>query len=130
MADEFKLQWSVSLAPVAQYAKGHMFNFRAETTEELEELFDAVLNSETIDKALAVADLLTAGAVVKGNNAPVESTAAPATSGPSATVTQLRTCEHGKRTQRSGTKNGRSWTGYFCPLAKGDPNQCKPEFED
>lgn len=37
-------------------------------------------------------------------------------------------CNHGTMIQRSGTKNGRAWTGYFCPTPKGTPDQCKPNF--
>lgn len=37
-------------------------------------------------------------------------------------------CNHGTMIQRSGTKNGRTWTGYFCPTPKGTPDQCSPKF--
>lgn len=38
------------------------------------------------------------------------------------------TCMHGAMVHRSGTKNGRDWSGYFCPTPKGTPNQCQPQF--
>jgi hypothetical protein len=37
-------------------------------------------------------------------------------------------CKHGAMVQRSGNKNGRAWTGYFCPTPKGTPDQCSPQF--
>lgn len=133
MSDEFKLQWSVSLAPVAQYAKGHMFNFRGNTVEELNSLFDEVLAADTIDKALSVAELLAGAQVVKestgssqseskGSNAPDE--------GNTSSGNLVRMCKHGKRQRRSGTKNGNTWVGWFCPTDRGTPDQCKPDFED
>lgn len=39
-----------------------------------------------------------------------------------------RSCPHGAMTRRQGTSAKGAWTGYFCPLQKGDPNQCKPVF--
>lgn len=44
----------------------------------------------------------------------------PATQGP--------VCQHGPMTHRSGSKNGRDWSGYFCPTPKGTPGQCDPVF--
>lgn len=127
MSDEFKVQWSVSLPPVAQYAKGHMFNFRADTPEELEVLFDKVLASETIQKALDVANLLTGAQTVV-------STPAPAAQG--ATVTQhpaaqgLHTCSHGVREYKEGTnRQGKAYAGWFCP-EKNRNAQCAPEWKD
>ena len=46
--------------------------------------------------------------------------AQPATAGP--------TCQHGPMVHRSGNKNGRDWSGWFCPTPKGTPNQCSPQF--
>jgi hypothetical protein len=37
-------------------------------------------------------------------------------------------CQHGQMTFRSGTKNGKDWSGYFCPTPRGTPGQCKPVF--
>lgn len=47
--------------------------------------------------------------------------AAPAVAAPS--------CAHGARTRRTGTSARGPWTGWFCPLPKGDPAQCKAQFE-
>lgn len=58
---------------------------------------------------------------------------------PAATVTQsappvqnggeLRTCQHGVRTKRTGTGRTGAWTAYFCSLPKGTPGACEPIWE-
>lgn len=35
-------------------------------------------------------------------------------------------CQHGPMTFRSGNKNGKAWSAYFCPTPKGTPGQCPP----
>lgn len=37
-------------------------------------------------------------------------------------------CAHGEMKYLSGEKNGKPWSGYFCTLPKGDPEQCKPQW--
>lgn len=54
-------------------------------------------------------------------------TAAP-TAAPTPAQGSGRHCKHGERVMRSGTKNGKAWTGYFCPTPSGTADQCKPEF--
>jgi hypothetical protein len=39
-------------------------------------------------------------------------------------------CSHGARTRREGVSAKGPWVGYFCPLKKGDPEQCAPIFGD
>jgi hypothetical protein len=101
----------------------------ADTAGELGEKLSEV-TEELIQQVVDVASLLRAAhTVVAGVAAPAAAAA------PSATQTQapgagLKTCTHGVRTKRQGTNARGSWTGYFCPLQKGDPNQCKPIFED
>lgn len=41
---------------------------------------------------------------------------------------QGKSCAHGAMTYRSGNGAKGAWAGHFCPLQKGDPNQCKPIF--
>lgn len=62
MSEEFKVQWSVSLPPAAQYAKGHMLNLRGQSVPEVEAQFDEVLSGSFIQKATDVAALLVAAA--------------------------------------------------------------------
>lgn len=95
---------------------------------ELEGLLDD-LHEQFIQKVIdAAAGLRAAHTVAAG-------LAEPAPAAPSATQTQvasgtLKTCAHGVRTKRQGHSSRGAWTGYFCPLPKGDPNQCKAIFED
>jgi hypothetical protein len=37
-------------------------------------------------------------------------------------------CKHGAMTPRSGFKNGRAWSGHFCPTPQGTADQCSPKF--
>jgi len=51
--------------------------------------------------------------------------AAPAAPAQQAPPANAMFCPHGQRTFRSGQKNGRKWTAYFCPLPQGHPDQCQ-----
>ena len=140
MADEFKVQWSVSLPPVAQYAKGHMLNVRGETVEDVEALFDAILDGEFVSKATAVAELVVAAQTVRETPAPVDEVGArraaqaeaQAEGGPPPSSTD-RFCDHGKMeykaafTSRAGKAISAS---YNCPLGYKNPNACKTQWAD
>lgn len=39
-----------------------------------------------------------------------------------------RQCRHGEMQYKTGSKNGRTWKGFFCPTPKDTPGQCSPEF--
>jgi hypothetical protein len=41
---------------------------------------------------------------------------------------QAKSCSHGEMVYRSGNGAKGPWSGHFCPLEKGDPDQCKPIF--
>lgn len=134
MSDEFKVQWSVSLPPAAQYAKGDMLNLRGESVEEVQGIFDAILDGDSafIASATQVGALLRAAAVVSDGTteAPAAPAEPPAKEVPAAGVSYM--CEHGKRERRTGTKkDGTKWAGHFCPLPKErKADQCKPVWED
>jgi len=49
--------------------------------------------------------------------------AAPAAQAP---VQGGKTCIHGAMSFKSGTKNGKPWSGFFCPTPKGTQGQCDP----
>lgn len=125
---DYKIQWNISLPPVAQYAKGHMLNIAAESLEELETFLDALATNDLLEKASEVAAKLT---VLSGLGATVEAVEhSPASSSESgATVTQLRTCEHGKREYKTGTGKKGKWEGYFCP-EKDRNKQCAVDWVD
>ncbi|SIJ94423.1 Uncharacterised protein [Mycobacteroides abscessus subsp. abscessus] len=54
------------------------------------------------------------------SNAPL-----PAQSAPGG---DTRQCKHGEMQYKTGSKNGRTWKGFFCPSPKDTPDQCSPEF--
>jgi hypothetical protein len=62
-----------------------------------------------------------------GGSTPTESNGRPytATQAPSG---DKKYCKHGEMVPRSGSKNGKPWSGHFCPTPQGTPDQCKPEF--
>jgi len=133
VSDDFNVQWSISLPPTAQYAKGDMLNVRGATVDEVEEKFDAILRGEFIDKAIQVGHELRAQqVVVEGLNAtPVQqNTGSQQSSAPAQQGPETRYCNHGERKYVTGKGRTGEWAGYFCPLPKGDANQCKPEFVD
>lgn len=39
-----------------------------------------------------------------------------------------KNCAHGEMTYRTGNGNKGPWAAHFCPLEKGNPDQCKPLF--
>lgn len=127
MSDEATLKWCVSLPPVAQYAKGHMMIFAADTVDELEAVFDTVLAQGTMQKALDVAALLTGSQVVVDAITQPPPAAPIATEPPSAQV--IHTCAHGKRTRREGDNARGHWVGHYCPRPKGSADQCPTVFE-
>lgn len=45
-------------------------------------------------------------------------------------IGETQTCVHGERVRRTGSKNGKTWVGWFCPTPKDTPGQCKPKFEN
>lgn len=137
MSDEFKVQWSVSLPPAAQYAKGDMLNLRGNSVEEVEVLFDQVLSGDFIKKAADVSALFRAAQVVAaglGETATADTAAAAQPAQPAQqvqnNVTALKTCAHGVRERKSGTSKKGTWVGYFCPQPKGAQDKCDPIWED
>lgn len=132
MSDEFKVQWSVSLPPTAQYAKGDMLNLRGASVAEVDELLDSVLEGDGafLAKAVEVGALIRAAhTVTLPDHASVP--AAPLAQQPAASepVAQLRVCAHGKRTRREGHGKKGKWVGWFCP-ERDRNSQCAVEWED
>lgn len=138
MADEFKVQWSVSLPPAAQYAKGDMLNIRGETVGEVQALFDDILDGDFIDKASSVADLLRKAQVVTETPAarPADEVGAKRAereeSAPPASSTD-RFCDHGKMEFKAAftSRGGKAISAsYNCPLGYKNPNACKTQWAD
>lgn len=117
--------YTVSFKAGPQY-KEALLVVRGNTVPELEENVRALIETTLGLIAETQTLFLAAANITEAMSAP----AAEPTSEAGATVTQIRTCAHGKRTRRNGTSARGAWVGWFCPLPKGDANQCKAEFED
>jgi len=119
VSDEFKVQWSVK-------AGVDMLNVRGNSVAEVEELLDEILRDKFIDKAADAASYLRAAQVVPTTANEAAQPSQPAQSQGSSG----HNCPHGERQYRTGNGRTGAWAAYFCPLPKGDANQCKPEFVD
>jgi hypothetical protein len=124
MSEDWKVQVSLSSPPAVQYHKGSMANFRGDTVEEVKDLLLAAKTEALLE---AASDLEQVWLVVEKLGGSVESAPAQSSSVGDATVTQLRTCAHGKREYKEGWKNGKKWSGYFCP-EKAKANQCEVDW--
>jgi len=118
---------------------------RGETTEQLLELLDALGKTGVVAKTVETAtELQGVYAAAKGlpatpvavEVAPTAVVAFPTTSVQYPNVLQVQAaaqnvhlCPHGTMVPRSGTKNGRYWSGWFCPTPQGTPDQCSPSFD-
>lgn len=94
--------------------------------EFVEHMVDVFGQEGTDARLLGFASKVGSGDVIQQaqnnlNNAGVTTEPAPSNS-------TAKMCKHGAMTRRTGTSSKGAWTGYFCPLQKGDPNQCKPVF--
>lgn len=129
MSDEFKVQWSISLPPAAQYAKGDMLNLRGNTVDEVDQLFDAVLENDSsfLVKAANVGALLRSCANVVDPGSGEKADAGPQDSGPSNTT---HVCAHGKRVYKTGTGRKGKWEAWFCAAPKDASDKCDPVWVD
>lgn len=109
---------------------GDLVNLRGATVDEVFQhvIHLAGLKAE-MQEALAGGNhaIPTVASVTAQLNSPAP--AAPAPSGSPSGVPGV-SCPHGQMTRRTGNSARGPWTGYFCPLAKGSPDQCKPRFQD
>jgi hypothetical protein len=87
------------------------------------EFFRAAHN---VKKGLAANEAASAPAPQPQQNGPSWSQQGSQQQAPPAQQGEGKTCIHGPMTYRSGTKNGKAWSAYFCPTPKGSPNQCAP----
>jgi hypothetical protein len=98
-----------------------------------------VISGDTVDEAvdhlkaatLAFGEVTSAAALFSGAQVAAPLTVPTPTTAPAAAVPQASgpVCSHGPRTRRSGTSARGAWVGWFCPLPKNHPDQCKAEFE-
>lgn len=137
MADngDFKLQISYKLGP--NYAD--MLNVRADDAYELDGLLIGV-RDHLVPLVTEVGELLRAAGNVApltvpqphvslgGQTPAMQASDIPPTNAPSGQGTFPKSCPHGLMTFREGVSARGAWKGYFCPLPKGAPGQCKAEF--
>lgn len=99
-----------------------------------------VISGDTVQEAtenlkaatLAFGEVTTAAALFSGAQvaAPLTVPTPAPTSAPAAAAPQGRACQHGPLTRRTGTSARGPWVGYFCPLPRNHPDQCKAKFDD
>lgn len=105
----------------------------ADNPDELVARLDRLAEVGALGKVAEVAELFRAGHAVAAGLPPAAQgatvthinggAAEPAPAG------QVKTCAHGVRKRVEGTNNRGKWVGWFCPLEKGNPNQCAPEWD-
>lgn len=125
--------WTVQAS--YKFGNGHMLNVRAGNVTEFAELLGQV--EKGLERIIGVGDItaaVTAAAPIT-QAAPAPAPVAPATpwtpppAAPAAEpAASGRMCAHGAMVQRNGVSARGPWSGWFCPLPKGDPNQCKAVF--
>ena len=132
MSDSFKIQQNVKVG-------NDLINLRADNPDEFKSIAEwTVANAAlfvNVQAALAAVPAALAGNVTKTevvNDAPQQGSwsqpqqqAAPSWSQP---AQQGPACKHGPMVARSGNKNGKSWSGFFCPTPRGTSDQCPPQF--
>ena len=133
MTDNFKVQVSYKFGGYDE----HMINVRGDSATEVEALvkaldiqaltdFGATLKAGQAATAVTTPTGAASAAAGAASGATGASAATPASTAPG---NGGRYCTHGPRTRRNGTSARGAWVGWFCPLAKGHPDQCKAEFE-
>lgn len=109
---------------------GDMINVRANTADELSVLLEGIgdysIQIASVQRLVAAA--YNAAPLSTPNSTP---NTAPALSSPPSSATPPSsgpTCIHGPRVFKSGSKNGKAWSGWMCPAPKGTPDQCPPAW--
>lgn len=108
------------------------FTIRVDTADELQEAFTALathagqIAKSSVEVKQAVLGQSTMAGVAVTTAAPPAMQASTPPGTPQTNPKQA--CAHGARSVKTGESSRGPWTGYFCPLQKGDPNQCKPIF--
>lgn len=121
--------WKLQVSPKVGDA---LVNIRGYSVSDLEDTLDQVTET-TASKIAGTIGLLQAAGNVAGLAAPAAQETRqgppPRQTPPGPDRAPGRSCVHGAMVQRSGSKNGENWTGYFCPLPRERRSeQCKPVF--
>jgi hypothetical protein len=116
----------------------HMYNIRGNTATEFVENIEA-FEERAIPAILSAQQKLSGGGAVAAvvpisGGAPVEATKPVETNGtwsqPTSQSVEKPKCQHGQRIGREGNGAKGPWRAYFCPTAKGTPDQCDPVWVD
>lgn len=134
MAEDYRVQVSLSLPPAAQYAKGDMLNIRGDSVTEVLAMLDGAISSGLLAKAaeagkvyLAESGLVQDKPVVADNGATLSQSQSVDN------VVNLRTCPHGKMNgpvegvAKTGRNAGQKYLKWTCPANDRD---CKAKFEN
>jgi hypothetical protein len=103
---------------------------RGNTVEELVANAQALTNGDT-SALQVVVDVQNTLHAINNVSAPDVPAPAPQASepAPAGAAEVVRVCSHGKRVRKTGNSAKGAWAGWFCPLPKGSPDQCKPDWE-
>lgn len=116
----------------------HMYNVRGGTATEFVENVEA-FEERAIGAILSVQQKLAGGGAVASvlpiaGSAPVEASTPVESNGtwsqPTSQSLDKPKCQHGQRIGREGNGAKGPWRAYFCPTAKGTPDQCDPMWVD
>ncbi|QSN49021.1 hypothetical protein [Mycobacteroides abscessus] len=83
---------------------------------------------ELLDLSKRVAAYFRGGSTSSAPAAPAQARSNAPAAAQSAPGGDTRQCKHGEMQYKTGSKNGRTWKGFFCPSPKDTPDQCSPEF--
>ncbi|SIC88462.1 hypothetical protein [Mycobacteroides abscessus] len=83
---------------------------------------------ELLDLSKKAAAYFRGGSTPSAPAAPAQPRSNAPAAAQSAPGGDTRQCKHGEMQYKTGSKNGRTWKGFFCPTPKDTPDQCSPEF--
>ncbi|SKR73012.1 hypothetical protein [Mycobacteroides abscessus] len=83
---------------------------------------------ELLDLSKRVAAYFRGGSTSSAPAAPAQARSNAPAAAQAAPDGDSRQCKHGEMVYKTGSKNGRTWKGFFCPSPKDTPDQCSPEF--
>lgn len=133
MSDNWGVQASYKFGTNAQ----SMLNVRAEDADTLKIHLDVLAQGDVLSSLTHLGQVLEAASALT----PVTSPAAPAPAPAPSNVTpfpqqqlhsgpvQAPSCPHGVRKFNRGVGAKGPWAAYFCPLEKGNPNACAPDWQ-
>lgn len=102
-----------------------MLNVRADSNEEFAANLAAAL--ETLGANAVLVDAYNTE-FPKGAPATSPAPAGRPQGGQASPTSTGEVCQHGSMVFRSGNKDGKAWSAWFCPTDKNAPDKCQPKF--